>query len=260
MTYNIEQFKGNLSKERGLAMSNLFLVELPSLSGKKRVDGGSINGYPADDFNLLCKAASLPGRQILTSDRTVGMNLTKNAYGYSVEDVTLSFYVTNTYKIKSYFEDWMGCAISNAAPYEVGYYDDYVEDIRIHQLRKGELFKGIDVDLGFDLKLPQVVKDNLPTIGGIDLGELSEGNLSIDIGSPENTVYTCSLFEAFPTSMVEIPLSNDQNGIVEFSVQMSYKNWRGEFPQQEKTISDTVEDTVSNVIDAVVDVVGGLFG
>jgi len=108
--------------------------------------------------------------------------------------------------------------------------------------------------------LPQGVKDALPTIGGIDLGELSEGNLSIDIRSAENTVYTCSLFEAFPTSMTAIPLSNQQNALVEFSVALSYKNWRGEFPQQSKTISDTVEDTVRDIVDVGTDIVTDVLG
>ena len=260
MTYNIEQFKAHISKERGLAMSNLFVVELPSLAGKKRADGGVIYNYPSKEFNLLCTTAELPGRQILTADRQIGIPLTKNAYGYAVSDINLTFYVTNTYKIKSYFEDWMGIAVSNAAPYEIGYYDDYVQDIKVHQLRKGELFKGLDIDLGFDLGLPQGVKDALPTIGGIDLGELSEGNLSIDIRSAENTVYTCSLFEAFPTSMTAIPLSNQQNALVEFSVSLSYKNWRGEFPKQSKTISDTVEDTVRDIVDVGTDIVTDVLG
>lgn len=253
MAYNIEQFKAQLSKERGLAMSNLFVIELPSLNGARKVNGEVIKGYPASEFNLLCSTSSLPGRQILTQDRQIGMTLQKNAYGYAVDDLSLSFYVTNTYRLKTYFEDWMSLAVSNEPPYEAGYYKDYIRDVKIHQLRKGENFAFLNIDLGFDLNLPQVVQDALPTVGGVDLGDLSNGELGYSIRTADNTVYTCSLFECFPTTLSAIELNNQQNSIVELSVQLSYKNWVGETPEQQRTIADRVEDTVR-------DVVTGIFG
>lgn len=253
MAYNIEQFKAHISKERGIATNNLFVVELPSLTGARRVDGTIIQGYSTESINLLCSVAQLPGRQILTQDRQIGIPLTRNAYGYAVADVNLTFYVTNTYRIRSYFEDWMACCVSNDPPYEVGYYRDYVKDVTIHQLRKGENFAFLNIDLGFDLNLPQVVQDALPTIGGVDLGDLSNGELGYSIRTQDNTVYTCDLIEAFPTTMTAIELNNGQNSLVEFTVQLSYKNWKGTTPEQQRTIADTVEDTVR-------DAVTGIFG
>lgn len=253
MAYNIEQFKALVSKERGLATNNMFMIELPPLTGKVKVNGERIEGYPTSEFNLLCSTAQLPGRQILSQDRQIGMTLQKNAYGYAVGDMTLSFYVTNTYRLRSYFEEWMALAVSNEPPYEAGYYSDYTFDVTLHQMRKGENYSFLNIDLGFDLNLPQVVKDSLPTIGGVDLGDLSEGELGYSIRTKDNTVYTCKLQECFPTSMAAIELNNQQNGIVELSVQLSYKNWVGETPEQKKTIADTVEDTVR-------DVVSGIFG
>ena len=38
--------------------------------------------------------------------------------------------------------------------------------------------------------------------------------------------YTCILEKAFPTSMSAIEFSNEPGGMVELTVQLSYKDWR----------------------------------
>ena len=44
----------------------------------------------------------------------------------------------------------------------------------------------------------------------------------------ENVIYTCKLLEAYPTTMNAIQLSDEQNGLVEINVQLSFKDWRPE--------------------------------
>lgn len=253
MSYSIEQLKGLLSAERGFASANMYRVILPSLNGKRKMDGTLINDYSPEDINLLCRATSLPGRQILTLDRQIGMTNTKVAYGYAVTDLTLSFACTNSYLIRRYFEDWQQLAISNRSgvQHHAGYYDDYTQSIRVAQIRKPESFSVGEIDLGFDLNLPSVVRDQLPTIGGVDLGDLSEGRFDIAIVSQENIVYECEIQNAFPTTLSEINFSNEADAISEFSVSLSYRNWYDVSPGQSGTISDTVVDLIEDGISII---------
>mgnify|MGYP007000440401 CR=1 len=54
-------------------------------------------GSGGGDLNLLCSNATLPGKQILTYDRVIGMERQRTAYGYAVDDTTLTFYALNDY-------------------------------------------------------------------------------------------------------------------------------------------------------------------
>lgn len=261
MSYSVEQVKALLSQEKGFASSNMYRVLLPSLSGKRRANGTFIEGYSPETLNLLCKATSVPGRQILTLDRQIGMTNQKVAYGFAVSDVTLSFNCTNSYLIRKYFEDWQSLAISNTQgiQYHAGYYNEYVQPIRIAQIRKPESFAVTSVDLGFNLDLPNIVEDQLPTIGGVDLGDLSEGRFDIAIVGDENVVYECLIDEAFPTTLSDISFTNEADGISEFSVTLSYKNWFDVSPGQSQTLTDVVVDAVSDLINEGVSLIGSIF-
>ena len=73
MGFSIEEFKGIVSRGGGLAKPNLFNVYLPSL-GNTDTKG----------LNLLCKAASLPGKQMLSQDIQMGLVSRKVANGFAV--------------------------------------------------------------------------------------------------------------------------------------------------------------------------------
>lgn len=262
MAYSIETYKSLISLERGLASANLYRVSLPSLEGKEKKpqrfgDRGAeiIKGYNPEFINILCKGTSLPGRQIMTLERNIGMTQTKIAHGYAVTGLTLNFSLTNAYFLRKYFQDWQELAISNTPPFQAGYYEDYALPVKIQQLRKGESFNFINANFGSGIRIPQVVRDALPTIGSIDLGDLSQGDLKIALTSKENVVYECTLLESFPTTMSDIALSNDADILSEFSVELSFKNWEAEIPGQKRTIADKVTDAVNDVIGAIVGVV-----
>ena len=54
------------------------------------------------------------------------------------------------------------------------------------------------------------------------INQLRKGNInSVD----DTIVYTCILEDAFPTTVNAINLNNEQAGIVELNVQLSYRNW-----------------------------------
>ena len=118
---SIEDLKSQISSRGGLARPNQFMVELPS--GDSRA------------VNVLCTRVNLPGKQIITHDRRINMEFEKIAYGYAVDDVSMTFLLTNDYVIKEFFNNWRS-TILNEETMEVGYKVDYQHTIRIHQLKR----------------------------------------------------------------------------------------------------------------------------
>jgi hypothetical protein len=181
---SVDQLKALASTKLGFARPNNFLVNLPSI--------GSMDG---NELNTLCRATSLPGKQVLTMDRRIGMEFQKVAYGYAVDDVSMSFYVMNDYGVKKYFDTWRALTVSEELG-ELQYKSNYAFDVTIHQLRK-------------------------PMVG------LSKaiGPLRANVGIGGGSVYSVQLREAFPTTIQAIELTNDLDGIIELQVQLSYTNW-----------------------------------
>lgn len=201
---SIDQIKSLASSKLGFARSNQFLVELPTtFSGAGGFLGqlttlltsGVGLGSGGGDLNLLCASATLPGKQILTHDRRIGMEFQKVAYGYAVDDVSLSFYALNDYGTRKYFDSWRNVVLNESGSI-AGYKKDYAKDIKIHQLRKP-----------------------IKNIGG------GLGPIKVNLGIGGGTVYSVRLIDAFPTTIQAIELNNDMDGLVQINVQLSYTNW-----------------------------------
>lgn len=90
---SVDQLKGVIGNRGGIAKGNRFRVEIPDLNA-------------GEDFQHLCRQATMPGKQILTADRRVGMTYQKIAYGYASEDVSLAFLLTGDMFVKEQFERW----------------------------------------------------------------------------------------------------------------------------------------------------------
>tara|TARA_B100001287_G_scaffold48865_1_gene37887 strand:- start:6925 stop:7617 length:693 start_codon:yes stop_codon:yes gene_type:complete len=198
---SINDLKSMASGKLGFARTNQFAVQLPSeFAGGNLLSSitsfaltGQMGG---GDLNILCTQASLPGKQVLVQDRRIGMEYQKVANGYAVDDVSLTFYVLNDYGIKDYFDNWYGSVVIDdfsVAPYK----SEYARDIKILQLRRPITSKSFNV-------------------GPINIGA--------DIGG--GTAYACQLIDAFPTTIQAIDLSNELDGLVQLTVQLSYTNWK----------------------------------
>jgi len=206
----IDELKGLASTRLGFARPNYFMVELGrgGLTAGNLLGGlvPSIPGLIGDnnpnsrELSTLCNAAQLPGKQVLTMPVTRGIVQQKVAHGYAVGDVTLSFHLLNDYGVKNYFDEWYSTIID--ANKDVNYKNTYVRPVKIHQLRK-------------------------PIFGKTaTFGPLS-ANLELGGGS----VYTVELKDAFPTTFSDIELTDDgENGIMKFSVQISYTDWETKRP------------------------------
>ena len=210
---SIDQFKSLMSRKGGLARANVFRIKLPS-----------IPGATSEEVNLLCKDVQLPGRQIMTNERQIGMKLEKIPYSYAVTEISFTFHVMNDYGIKQYFEQWQNLAVDQNT-FEVGYQKGkggYAFDIVIEQLKKGISLPVYSTPIGLP-RLPTIVQNRLPQLGPFDL---AQGQLDIDFVTPDQIAYSCTLIDAFPTTINDIQLTNELDGLVELNVQMSFTNWK----------------------------------
>ena len=209
MAFRIDDFKSQVGKGGGFAMGNLFKIFLPPLKGDAR------------EMNLLCKAASLPGRQITSFEKPMGLQTTKIAYGYAVDDVTLTFHCLNDMKIREYFETWQNLAV-NQETLEVGYYNEYTHPVIIQHIKKGTSFPIKKKKLFDSGKLPSSIANRLPRLGPLDL---AQGEFDLNAVFGDDITYTLLLDKAYPTTMNAIELSDDGQ-LLEVTVQLSYKNWK----------------------------------
>lgn len=206
---SIDDFKSQVGKGGGMAMGNLFKIFLPPLTGDAR------------EMNLLCKAASLPGRQILSTEKQIGLQTTKVAYGHAVEDITLTFYCLNDMKVREYFEIWQNLAV-NQETQEVGYFDNYTHPVIIQHIKKGTAFPIKKKELYDSGKIPSFIRGRLPRLGPLDL---AQGEFDLNLVFGDDITYTVVLDKAYPTTLQAIELSNDGE-LLEVSVQLSFKNWK----------------------------------
>lgn len=210
---SVEQLKSLISSKGGVAQNSQFMVKLPELPFAT-----------SRELNLLCRNVVLPGRQILTSDRVVGTKPTKVAYSFAHDESQMTFQVLNDYGVKKYIEHWQNMVL-NQSTYEAGFKkgaNGYGKDIQIMQLKKNFSFPLFKRDLNLPT-LPSDFQARLPTLGPIDF---AQGEISFDLFKQENVVYECTLLNAYPTTMTEIQLNNEANGLVEITVSFAYDNWK----------------------------------
>lgn len=186
---SLSEIKSSITFGGGLARTNKFLVTLPSLGA-----GGLIGFLGARNMNILCRSAQIPGKQILTHEKRIGMKFEKVAYGYAVEDVTLSFLETSTLPIRRYFDQWRELTI-NEDEQTANYKNEYQRRVIIHQL-------AMPVPLG---AFP--ITNKLP----------------VDVLA---STYSVELQNAFPTTITANEYNNEQDGFIETTVSMSYTNWK----------------------------------
>lgn len=203
MANSIEDIKAIVNTKLGFARPNKFLVTLPTvgvggglIAGLIGAFNGGNGGASPRELNILCSNATMPAKQILTNDRRIGMEYQKVAYGYAVDDVSMTFYLMNDYGVKDYFDSWRSTILDEAGQAS-NYKNEYAKTVTIHQLRQP--LKGFSKQLG-------PIRFNAGIGGG--------------------SVYSVDLLEAFPIASSAIELNNDLDGLVQLNVTFAYTNWR----------------------------------
>ena len=207
MASSVDELKALANTKLGFARSNRFLVTFPtsfggsggilgSVLGLLNIGGGCASGR---ELNILCSNATLPAKVTLTNDRRIGMEFQKVAYGYAVDDVSMTFYLMNDYGIKEYFDAWRNTAIpeEGGSAFTSNYKSSYAKSITIHQLR-------------------QPLKGFTKQVGPIRFG----------LGLGGGSVYSVELLEAFPIATSAIELNNELDGLVQLTVTFAYTNWK----------------------------------
>ena len=207
MANSVDELKALANTKLGFARPNRFLVTFPtsfggsggilgSVLGLLNIGGGGASGR---ELNILCSNTTLPAKVTLTSERRIGMEFQKIAYGYAVDDVSMTFYLMNDYGVKEYFDAWRNSAIpeDGGNAFTSNYKSSYAKSITIHQLRQP--LKGFSRQVG-------------PIRFGLGLGG--------------GSVYSVELLEAFPVATSAIELNNELDGLVQLTVTFAYTNWR----------------------------------
>lgn len=125
---SVDSIKSYFSKE-GFAFANRYAVYMPNVPGYSVDD--------SKDLNIMCNRVTVPGRQILTSDYYTSMRVSRRAYAFGVNEITMSFMLSNDWKAWDYIDQWQKQCIDNLDKldgYKVGYKNDYCRDIRIQHL------------------------------------------------------------------------------------------------------------------------------
>ena len=207
MASSVDELKALANTKLGFARPNRFLVTFPtsfggsggilgSVLGLLNIGGGGASGR---ELNILCSNTTLPAKVTLTSERRIGMEFQKVAYGYAVDDVSMTFYLMNDYGVKEYFDAWRNSAIpeDGGNAFTSNYKSSYAKSITIHQLRQP--LKGFSRQVG-------------PIRFGLGLGG--------------GSVYSVELLDAFPVGTSAIELNNELDGLVQLTVTFAYTNWK----------------------------------
>jgi hypothetical protein len=131
MSSSINSFKAAILKNKGLAHSNRFEVQITSIPGWTG---------ETQSIKFLCESVNFPGKQITTMDYdNLGTKRPiKIPTGFIEDDVTMVFNLTNNYVIKKMFDSWMK-KIVNVDSYKLSSdQTTYKKDIKITQLNQAD--------------------------------------------------------------------------------------------------------------------------
>ena len=91
-----------------------------------------------DTINFLCHRAQIPSYGFQTTeDRVYGIEVLK-PYGVQFEAMSLTFYNTNNFAPRKFWEDWLA-HIQPPKTRNMTYYDDMVGDIKIYHFSEDTL-------------------------------------------------------------------------------------------------------------------------
>lgn len=175
---NITRLKSRLHLYGGPAKTNRYEIELPFINGaiNRLVNDQGPAGFEdpwvnGESLSLFCRAANLPGRQILSQERIIMGNQEKIAYGYGSEDVSLTFMDRDDHPIRKYFQLWQELAFDlsddNTTYHKPNFADTYQKSVKIYQLDKNDERKfGVELQKAYPT-----------TLGGVAFSAAAESSV-----------------------------------------------------------------------------------
>lgn len=137
MAFNISQFRHSFKNGEPASPAN-YEIEIHK-NPQSLLDNNANNNtlqrvvHVNDKFErnvkFRCQNATLPGKQITTSERSTYGPVRKIASNIIYQDVVLSFIVADDFNEKIYFNIWLEQILDSLNSNSVAYYDDYVGQI-----------------------------------------------------------------------------------------------------------------------------------
>ena len=142
----INEVLSGFHSDDGYARANRYEVMLNAPTGEKgttstnlqnifsKVMGQAKGDGTVRKTGLRCESISFPGRNLDTTPDTNIYGPTREIVnGFSFAEITGTFVCSSDMREKLFFETWQRLAF-NPQTWSLGYYDDYVGSIDIHQL------------------------------------------------------------------------------------------------------------------------------
>jgi len=146
----INEVLSGYRSQDGFARANRYEVMLHSPSGEKGTGKNNLQNIYSKIMNvargdgtvrktgLRCEAISFPGRNLDTTPDTNIYGPTREIVtGFSFAEITGTFVCSSDMREKLFFETWQRLAFNNTT-WALGYYDDYVGSVDIHQLDEND--------------------------------------------------------------------------------------------------------------------------
>ena len=103
---------------------------------------------------------------------------------------------------------------------------DFFESLQRPDVKPKKWMKEVDLILGTKDNIKQAIDECLASSHyGIDLETTGLDNRVFHGRTRASIVYECTLKDAFPTTMNGIEFTDEQDGLVKLTVQLSYTNW-----------------------------------
>tara|TARA_X000001036_G_scaffold267057_1_gene247969 strand:- start:1375 stop:2109 length:735 start_codon:yes stop_codon:yes gene_type:complete len=136
-----------LRDDDGIALPSRYEVRFGAPSGSRGTGGPGasqnlfsqilfedIGGGITRDVAYQCHTIALPSRALTTvADETIYGPARNLVQGYTFGDVSATLYCHNDMREKKFFETWQRIAF-NPQTFAMGYYDDYVGNVKIYTL------------------------------------------------------------------------------------------------------------------------------
>lgn len=180
----LNEFLAPLRDDDGMAFPSRYEVRFGAPTGDRGVGGSGasqnlfskilfedIGGGITRDVAYQCKAITLPSRGLTTvADETIYGPARNLVQGYTFGDVTATFYCHNDLREKKFFETWQRIAF-NPQTFAMGYYDDYVGNVKIYTLdQQNNRRYGVELVEAFPETISEQQLDSAPAGSVLEVG------------------------------------------------------------------------------------------
>lgn len=161
-SFSTDNLRNLIGEQGGIASSNRYRVTLPSIDRSLKADGTNlVDRTNLRDLGVLCTAARIPGKNISVVDRNIGLEQVKVGNAFNYGDVILTFYLTNEYSARKYFQNWLDCIVSPTPPFNAGFHSNYAKSVTVQQLdRLGEVKYEVELIKAFPTTITEVELNN----------------------------------------------------------------------------------------------------